>query len=515
MKVAASAITILIIAIAVAGQSRADLVIINAKVRTMDVRKPLAEAVAIRGGKIIGVGSNDEIRSMAGAGTSIVDAMGKLVIPGFNDAHVHFTGVGNQFSHLDLSGVTSSNELLNRISHFTEFLPKHRWLLGAKLDTSRWKVTTLPTPAMVDAVSPDNPVFLYFTDPTSAFVNSAALHMARVPLESQVNADREIVRDASGRATGVVFRSALNRIRSAVPANNATNWAEIAEAASNYAASVGVTSVQDVHSDNLLATYREMAKAGKLKTRIYECIGLAEWEKDPGVGLRAATGDAMVRGGCVKWMSEGSDEERGELPQRIAKADKAGLQVMVHAIGVRSNQNTIDAFEFAASKNGKRDRRFRIEHTHNIASRDIARLSPLSIVASMQPALFYRDNDVGDDLSYIFRSGAKVAFGSDASMIDIDPLPGIYAAVNSGKKSISVESAVRAYTLGSAYAEFQELEKGTISVGKLADLVILSDDIFTMSLVGIRNVKVVTTIMDGKIVFRSECRRNDRSGCKN
>ena len=223
----------------------------------------------------------------------------------------------------------------------------------------------------------------------------------------------------------------------------------------------------------------------------------------------------MVRGGCVKWFSDGSAEEGAELGERIAMADKSGLQVMVHAIGVRSNKNTIDAFEFAASKNGKRDRRFRIEHTHNIASRDIARLSPLSIVASMQPALFYRDNDVGDDLSGIFRSGAKVAFGSDASMIDIDPLPGIYAAVNSGKKSISVESAVRAYTSGVGIRGISGTEKGTISVGKLADLVMLSDDIFTMNPVDIRNVTVVTTVMDGKIVYESNCRRNDRSGCKN
>lgn len=355
---------------------------------------------------------------------------------------------------------------------------------------------------MVDDVSPDNPVLLYFSDTTSAFVNSAAFRAAGVRLENAVNTDKEVVRDIAGRPTGVVFRSALNRVRNAVPANNATNWAEIAEAASNYAASVGVTSVQDVHSDNLLATYREMVKAGKLKTRIYECIDLAEWEENPSIGMQGAIGDAMVRGGCLKWFSDGSSEESAELGDRIAKADKAGLQVMVHAIGASSNKNTIDAFQFAASKNGKRGRRFRIEHTHNIASRDIARLSPLSIVASMQPALFYRDNDVGDDLSYIFRSGAKVAFGSDASMIDIDPLLGIYAGVNSGKKSISVETAIRAYTLGSAYAEFQENAKGSIAVGKLADLVMLSDDIFEIDTRKIRDAKVVLTIVGGRIVYK-------------
>lgn len=506
MKLIEVFVLLVLMASAVSGQQTADLIIVNARVRTMDTKKRLAEAVAVSDGRITSVGSNRKVLALASAATKVIDAGGKLVIPGFNDAHVHFTGVGNWFSHLDGSAVKSSRELLDRIAHFTKFLPKGRWVLGAKLDTGRWQNSQLPTPAEVDAVSPDNPILLYFVDSAKGLVNSAALYAARISL-TKPSGESDVVRDESGRVTGIVSGTVLMRIRSAIPKNNGTNWAEIAEAASNYAASLGVTSVQDVHSDNLLATYREMARSGSLKTRIYDCIGLEVWERDLSIGVTAASGDAMVRGGCVKWFSDGTDGETTELSERVAKADKAGLQVLVHAIGERANKNTIDAFTNAASKNGIRDRRFRVEHTHNIANADIARLSRLSIIASMQPALFYREDDLGDDYSYIFRTGARVAFGSDASMIDIDPLEGIHAAVNSGKTGISVDTAVRAYTMGSAYAEFQENEKGSISLGKLADLVILSDDIFTINRLRIREARVVMTILGGKVVYDAETKR--------
>jgi predicted amidohydrolase YtcJ len=279
---------------------------------------------------------------------------------------------------------------------------------------------------------------------------------------------------------------------------------EITEAASNYAASLGVTSVQDVHSDDLLATYRSMAKSGRLETRIYECVGMSGWKRNPSIAPPTATGDDMVRGGCIKGMSDGSPEEIAELSADVSRADRAGHQVMIHAIGRRANENTINAFAFAIHQNGKRDRRFRIEHAHNIARPEIARLRALGIIASMQPALFYDGSDAGDDYPFLFRSRADVAFGSDASMIDIDPLMGIHAAVNSGANSISVETAVRSYTLGSAYAEFQEKQKGSIEVGKLADLVVLSRDIFTIPRAEIKNAKVETTILGGKIVYSAE-----------
>ncbi len=483
------------------GRPATDLIIINGNVRTLDSKQPRVQAIAIAGERITAVGSNKTIRAMAIQGTRIVDANGKLVIPGFNDAHVHFTAIGNRFSHLDLSGATSADDVIDRIAHFTNFLPKGRWIIGAKLDQGRWQSAALPTLAGIDAVSSHNPVFLYFADPKSAYVNSLALKMGGFALTSRVASNGEIVRDTSGRATGVVTQSALNRIRSLVPIDFASNWAEIAETASNYAASLGVTSVQDVHSDDLYAIFNELDRNGRLKTRVYDCIGLDFWEKSPRAGLRSASGSSMVRRGCVKWLADSRSEDNLELRRSVADADKAGLQVLIHAIGERENGFALDAFEYALGKNGARDRRFRIEHAQRMHRSDIARLSKSQAIPSMQPFLFNWEVSLGgEDFRAMRQAGTTVAFGSDAPMTDLNPLFGIHAAVNSGD-SITVEAAVYSYTLGSAFAEFQENEKGSIRAGKLADLVILSDDIFTIEPGKIRNVKVLTTVVGGKVVF--------------
>lgn len=463
-----------------------DLIIINGVVRTMDDAKPLAEAVAITYGRITAVGTSRQIRELATSSTEIIDARGRLVLPGFNDAHVHFSGVGNFFSHLNSRDISNTGELSERIARFARFLPKGRFIIGGSLDLSRWKGPAISRED-VDSVSPEHPLIIYFTDPKSALVNTAALEKAGLQADE----------------TPVVTGARLARIQNVIPRDHGSNWAEITEAASNYAASLGVTSVQDVHSDNLLSTYQAMAKAGRLKVRIYECVGISDWKRNPTIAPKAATGDALVRGGCVKGMADGSDDELAELTADVSRADKAGHQVMIHAIGRRANTNTVNAFAAAIAQNGPRDRRFRIEHAHNIARAEISRLRPLGIIPSMQPALFYDGTNTGDDYPLLFQSRVDVAFGSDASMIDIDPIAGIHAAVNSGENSISVVQAVRAYTLGSAFAEFQEREKGTIAVGKLADIIVLSRDIFRIPRAEIGETVVEMTVSGGKIVHSS------------
>lgn len=471
----------MLVSITAAGQTAADLIIVNANIHTLDQRVPRAEAVAVLGGRFTAVGTNERIRGLAGTATHVIDAKGKLVIPGFNDAHVHFTGIGNQFSHLSLKEADDAADVLKRAARFTSVLPLGRWLLGAGL-----KVSAMPTREQLDAVSPVNPVLLYLADSTSALVNTAALKAANVT------------------DTGPISGARLAAVRRSIPLDNATNWAEIAATASTYAASLGVTSVQDVHSDDLIQVYRSLAAAGRLKTRIYECIAIGDRKKLAAAGVKAAAGDAMVRGGCVKGMSHGVSEEMPELRNSIAEADKAGLQVMVHAIGAEANANTLDAFEYAIKQNGRRDRRFRAEHTHRLRDRDISRLPRSSVIASMQPNLFYSGpSQDGDNFQAMLRSGVRLAFGSDASMDELNPILGIYAAVNSGPRSISVEEAVIAYTLGSAYAEFQENEKGTITTGKLADLVILSVDIFAVEPSTIDKAKVVMTIVDGRVIYET------------
>lgn len=481
MKSVFATFLILIFLLSVDGQTSADLILINANIRTMDAKTPRAKALAVSDGRIIAVGKTNDIRKLAGDQTRVIDAGGKLVIPGFNDAHVHFTGIGNQFSHIALRLAKTRREVLDRIEFYTSVLPKGRWLLGAGLNLSP---QDLPTLAQIDAVSADNPLLIYFADNSSILVNSTALKRAKITQSSPV-----------------ISGTAIATIRRLVPIDFDRNAAELVETASNHAASLGVTSVQDVHSDDLLVVLNDLAKSGRLKTRIYECIGIHDRKRSIVAGLRAASGNEFVRGGCVKGLAEGADDEVDELRLAIAESDKAGLQVMIHAIGARSNANVLEAFEKVSAANGSRDRRFRIEHVSRMNASDITRLSRSNIIASMQPHLFGAGSD---DFRAIIDSGAMLAFGSDASITDFNPLSGIHAAVNSGGWSITVEEAVRAYTLGSAYAEFQEKEKGSLAVGKLADLVILSDDIFSIENHRIKKAIVVMTIVSGKVVFERQ-----------
>jgi len=256
--------------------------------------------------------------------------------------------------------------------------------------------------------------------------------------------------------------------------------------------------VQDMHSDDSRETYRELVRKGKLKTRVYDCLPLRDWQKLKDSRLPAQMG-AMVTDGCLKSFSDGDDESKPALMREVMEADKAGLQIMIHAIGRSANGIVLDVFEQAEKTNGQRDRRFRVEHAHNAAESDLPRFARSKIIASMQPFLF--EGSSGSRYATLLRQGSNVAFGSDASMVDLNPLLGIHVAVNANEEPISVYDAVRAYTLGAAYAEFREKEKGTIEPGKLADFVILSDDIFKVDPKTIGNPRVVLTVVGGQIVY--------------
>jgi predicted amidohydrolase YtcJ len=446
----------------------------------MTAPSSVVEAFAVSGKRISSVGSSNRIRKLIGPRTRVIDAGGRLVIPGFNDAHVHFVAIGNSFSSLDLRDAKTPEEITKRIERYVRFLPKGRWILG-----SGWSVS-LPDNLSVDRAAPDNPVFVYSADGQAAFTNSLAVKLSGVKVSEDL--------------AGVVRGDAMRRIAHAVPSNHTRNWLEIAETATNYAASLGVTSVQDTHSDDLRDVYRELQRNEKLKTRVYDCISLPDWKKlaEP---RSPQADDDMVRGGCLKSFSDGDEEAAPKLLRDILAADKAGLQILVHAIGNSANDIVLDVFEQAAKTNGRRDRRFRVEHAQNPRPSDVPRFARSGIIASMQPYLFYGGN--GGYYATLLREKTSLAFGSDAAITDFNPVLGIHAAVNAGKESISVYDAVRAYTVGSAYAEFQEKEKGTIEVGKLADFVILSDDIFTVSQTRVREATVVYTCVNGRVVYRS------------
>lgn len=459
----------------------ASLVILNANIRTLDAKQPRAEALAAADGRVVAVGGNEDIRKLIDAKTEVIDGKGRLVLPGFNDSHVHFTAIGNQLSHLDLRQTTSKEQIAERVRFYVSILPRGRWIIGAGVPED----VRFENAELLDTVSPENPVLLYYAIPKRAAVNSLALKAARLKAEK-----------------GVVSGDEMTWVRNSAPRDHETNWAEIAETASNLAASLGVTTVQDVHSDDLSDLMNTLDRQGKLKTRIYDCIGIEKYRTAIGRGLKPGVGNSMVRGGCIKGMTEGTDDEIAELTPIVAAADKAGIQVALHAIGGRSVAGALTIFENAAKANGERDRRLRVEHAARIRNNDIARFARGRFVASIQPFLFYSGPEFGDDYAAMSRAGVMLAFGSDASMIDLNPMLGIHAAVNSGRRSLSVEEAVRAYTIGSAYAEFSEDEKGTLAEGKLADLVMLSEDIFSMDRNRIKDVRALLTVVNGRVVFR-------------
>ncbi len=490
----------------------ADLVVVNADVRTMDEKFPRAQSIAVSKNKIIFVGKDSETKKYVDANTIIIDAKGKLVIPGFNDAHVHILGIGNMFSSIDLRFIKSPQEMIEKLKYQVRFLPRGRWILGGQWNNETWLPNDPPNKNLIDPVTPDNPVFLYNINPKIAFSNSAALKLAGITEETKNPAGGEFVRDKNGKLTGVLIGSAINPVRRIAPVSPSKQRLQVIETATNYAAAYGVTSMQDVSADDNTDVFRELEKQGKLKTRIYDCYGFSEWRKDGSPKFIPSNESGLYRKGCLKYFAESDAEAIPDLTQKLISADKNGWQIMIHAIGGAANNVVLSAFENVAKANGQTDRRLRVEHAHNIRSEDISRFGRSKIIASMQPALFF-GGVLNDSEPYrsLIQTKANIAFGSDSSMIPINPLDGIYAAVmrsktpiNGKSQSLTVEEAVRFYTVGAAYAEFQEDKKGTLTTGKLADFVILSGDIFTLKPEEISGIKVMMTIMDGKIVYESK-----------
>lgn len=529
----------------------ADLVIVNANVRTMDAKRSQAQSVAVSGGKIIAIGSDADTKPLIGPNTTVIDAKGKLVLPGFNDAHVHFLETGAQLSSVDLRTAKSPEEFVQRIKDFAAKLPKGRWILGGQWDHENWKPNNLPTAAMIDAVTPDNPVFINRLDGHMALANSLAIKMAGVDRSTPEVSGGLIVRDAAGNPTGVFKDAAMGYIEKVIPDATFEQKLEFAQAVTNYAASMGVTSVQDMSAGTDVGVYQELLRQGKLKTRVYACSPLADYKRWQNTGVHYAFGSAMLRVGCLKGFADGSlgsttawffepyldapntsglprAEVTTTMKQNVLDADKAGLQVNIHAIGDRANATILDFYENAVSSNGARDRRFRIEHAQHLRQEDIPRFGKLGVVASMQPLHIIDDGRWAwkrlDEKrlkgTYAFRSlldsGAVLAFGSDSPVAPMNPVFGIYAAVTRRtlddknpngwipEQKISVDEAVRGFTWGSAYGEFQENVKGTLEVGKVADIVMLSDDIFTIDPVKIGEAKVVMTIVDGRVAFETK-----------
>jgi predicted amidohydrolase YtcJ len=526
-----------------------DLLIVNGSVHTMDSNRPTAEALAILANRIVALGSSSELSSLAGPNTRIIDAHGNTVVPGFNDAHVHFLEGGFSLASVDLRDARSPDEMARRLAEFAKKIPKGRWVLGGQWDHEKWPGAPLPTRQMIDAVTPDNPVFVNRLDGHMALANSLALRLAGVTRETRDVAGGLVVRDAAGEPTGVLKDAAEALVEKAIPPKSSEEKRVAARAATDHAAQLGVTSVTDMSAGEDVGLYQYMLEHGELKTRIYAIRSIVSWEALAKTGVRAAFGSDLLRIGGLKGFADGSlgsttafffepyndapntrgllfDQmlPEGIMLKRVEGADQAGLQVMIHAIGDEANLRILDIYKETVAKNGPRDRRFRIEHAQHLRASEISRFGAQQVVASMQP---YHEADdgrwcekrIGKERSkgtYAFRTlldtSAKLAFGSDWPVATLNPLEGIKAAVTrqtlDGKhpqgwfpeQRITLDEAIRAFTVGSAYAEFADGVKGTIAVGKLADVVILDRDIYKISPAEIEHARVVLTLMDGRVV---------------
>jgi predicted amidohydrolase YtcJ len=534
----------------------ADLIITNAKVYTVDKQQPRAEAVAVLGERIAAVGSASAIDAWRGPGTRVIDAGGRLVLPGFNDAHVHFLDSGLGLASVQLKDAGSPQEFASRIAQYAAKQPKGRWILGGTWDEQRWNPPQLPTREVIDKVTPDNPVAVGRYDGHMYLANSLALKLAHVTAATPDPPGGEIVRDAHGNPTGILKDAAKSLVEAVIPPLSHEQRLEAARSALALARKVGVTSVQEMANSNEdlsrnLKTYEELEEKGELTSRIYVAPLIDDWESYARVGMRHAFGSSLLRTGAMKAFADGSlgsttayffqpytddPKTRGLLTDemqplskmraRLIGADKAGLQLCVHAIGDEAISLVLDLYQDVVKANGEKDRRWRIEHAQHMAPKDFERFARLGVIASVQPYHAIDDGRwaerrIGPErikTTYAFRTfldqGVRLALGTDWDVAPLNPLLTIYAAVTratlDGKnpngwmpeQKLSVAEAVQAYTMGSAYAEFQEKEKGSLTPGKLADMVILSDDIFTIDPKLIRNVEVETTIVGGKVVWQ-------------
>jgi len=531
----------------------ADLIIRNAKIWTVDRAHPEAEAVAILGDRIVGVGTNQEIDAWRGPNTRVQDAAGKRLVPGFNDSHVHFTSGGQQLDNVQLNDATSQKEFARRVAERAGKTGKDEWILGGDWDETKWTPAQLPTKELIDSITPQTPTALARYDGHMILANSLALELAHITSQTPDPDGGVIVHDAQGNPTGALKDAAADLVYKVIPEPTHDQRRHSIERALEHAASVGVTSVQHMNPDYAdIAIYAELRDEGKLTTRIYAAPLISQVDDQVKIGIRHSFGGSYLRIGALKSYADGSlgsatayffepfndqPNNRGILSDamhpvslmrdRMMKADASSLQLCTHAIGDAGISAILDIYAEIEKIHGARDRRWRIEHAQHMAAKDFQRFAQLNVIASVQPYHAIDDGRwaearIGHDRSsrtYAFRTfldnGVRLALGTDWNVAPLNPMLTLYAATTratlDGKnpngwfpeQKLTIKEAIEAYTMGSAYAEFQDSVKGSITPGKLADIVLLSDDVLRVDPVKIRDVKVLKTWVGGKLVYNA------------
>lgn len=541
----------LFLPIVLCAQQYADVVFTNAKIWTVDKQKPEAEAVAVYDGKIIGVGSSKEMKAFIGKHTKVLDMKKKRMLPGFIDNHTHFMSGGFQLQNVDLRYAKDERKFAEIIKKRAQERPG-KWITGGDWDHDLWKSAKLPTKELIDTVTGNTPVFVNRYDGHMALVNSYVLKLAGITKDTPNPPGGTIVKDpVTGEPTGILKDEAMSPIYQFIPDPTDDEMLNAARLALAEARKYGLTSIQDMaHNYGVrdINTYSELNRRGELTARMYCRTFITNWKSLAYAGVQAGFGDEMITLGSLKAFADGSlgsstalfsekflNEDTyglpmdvlvdGRLEQWATSADSARLQLCIHAIGDSANGLILDMYERIAKKNKNWDRRFRIEHAQHIHPQDFKRFARLGVIASVQPYHAIDDGRwaekrIGNErckTTYAFRTfldnGVTVCFGTDWTVAPLNPMLGIYAAVTRRttdganpdgwfpEQKISVKEAIQCYTLNNAYAAFEENKKGSITVGKFADFVVLDQDILTIDPVQIENVKVAYTILGGKIVY--------------
>ena len=547
MKRPALLILILLNACAIAPQP-AELIVTGGTVWTGTRQHPYAEAVAVRNGRIVFVGAQKSVLRFQGPDTRHLQLHGQLVVPGMSDSHTHFISGGFFLGSVDLRPARSPQEFAHLLGSFARSLPPGRWITEGNWDHEAWPGAPLPRREWIDSVTPNNPVAVSRLDGHMLVANTQALQLAGITTDTPDPEGGTIVHDARTRApTGVLKDEAMGLIFRVIPEPSQDERAEALHRAQAHALARGVTMISDMGSWADLATYRHAHDAGDLKIRVYAFVPLSTWQQMRDFVAHEGSGDLRLKWGGVKGFVDGSlgsttawfyepysdaAETAGLMVTVTAKlrewtlaADNADLQVVVHAIGDRANDWMLDTYAWVEAQNGPRDRRFRIEHAQHLSRAAIARFAELGVMPSMQPYHAIDDGRwaekrIGPErikTTYAFRSlldaQARLLLGSDWTVAPIDPLLGIYAAAtrrtiddrNPGgwvpEQKITVEEALRGYTVTNAYGAFTENELGTLERTKRGDMTIFSENILQIDPARIKDVKVDYTIIGGDVVY--------------
>jgi predicted amidohydrolase YtcJ len=536
----------------------AETLIVNARIYTVNRQQPWAEAIALKNGRIVAVGSAGELTSYRATNTKVIDAGQHLVLPGFVDCHIHFMDGSMGLTQVDLNGSQSVAEIQKRVKEYADKHPQQAWITGMGWTYPTFGPSALPHKKFLDAVVPGRPVYLVAFDGHSSWANSKALAMAGINAQTTDPANGKIVRDDRGEATGALKESAGDLVAKVMPKPTRGQRLAALRLGIHEANKFGLTRVHSAGQDfEWLDLYDQLRRESALTLRFYIAYFLDPPELAPEAiqkieQARRTFHDDWISGGVVKTMLDGvveahtaamlepySDDpsQSGKLfwdPDKykatIAELDRRGLQVFTHAIGDRAVRLALDAYQNAAETNHTRDMRPRVEHIETISAADIARFGKQGVIASFQPLHAYPDEDtlsiwarnVGPDRAgraWVWHSiestGGRLAFGSDWPVVTLNPWPGVQNALTRQttegepaggfvpSERITLEDTIKAYTLGAAFAGRRERSEGSLEPGKLADLIVLSQDLFKIKPSEISKEEVLMTMVGGQVVYQS------------